>query len=75
MLWKKLPSGLLIPKGHKANTELAGRSRRGMQDALTMRGHLYIIKVHREDHVESIAEIYQGHIIPLRAFHMENLDE
>lgn len=38
-------------------------------------GLLYIIKVHREDHVESIAEIYQGHIIPLRAFHMENLDE
>ncbi len=46
MLWTKLPSGLVVPKGHKANTELAGRSRRGMQDALTMRGHLYIIKVH-----------------------------
>jgi hypothetical protein len=33
---------------------------------------LWIIEVYREDHVESIAEIYQGHIIPLRAFHMED---
>ncbi len=40
-------------------------------------GLLYIIEVHREDHVESIAEIYQGHIIELRAFHMnpENFPE
>jgi len=46
MLWTKLPSGLIVPKDHKALTELGGRSRRGMQDALTMRGHLDIIKVH-----------------------------
>lgn len=40
-----------------------------------VKGILYIIEVHREDHVESIAEIYQGHIIPLRAFHMENFND
>ena len=33
-------------------------------------GLLYIIEVYREDHVESVAEIYQGHIVRLSAYHM-----
>ncbi len=38
-------------------------------------GLLHIIEANRIEHVKSVAEIYQGHIVPLRAFHMEDVNE
>ena len=52
---------LAITENHSASINALNESTTGL---------LYVIEVYREDHVKSVAEIYQGHIIELRAFHM-----